>query len=120
MDQLRELPGGTTPSRYGWGFGAAAFGDAGESGLKTGRCRDLGSVFQGNLTNMNTSSFRKGNILALAALGCLSLVLAGCSGDDGRTGPPARPARWARPEPRALKVLPDPAPPSVSSSAAAR
>jgi OmcA/MtrC family decaheme c-type cytochrome len=40
---------------------------------------------------MNTSTLRKGSILALAALGCLSLVLAGCSGDDGAAGPPGAP-----------------------------
>jgi OmcA/MtrC family decaheme c-type cytochrome len=40
---------------------------------------------------MNKASFRMGNILALAALGCLALVLAGCSGDDGRNGPAGTP-----------------------------
>lgn len=37
---------------------------------------------------MIRSTFRKGSITALAALGCLTLMLAGCSGDDGADGPP--------------------------------
>ena len=36
---------------------------------------------------MNTGTFRRTGIFALAALGCLSLVLTGCSGDDGDPGP---------------------------------
>ena len=36
---------------------------------------------------MNISSFRQAGIGALAAIACLTLLLAGCSGDDGPRGP---------------------------------